>query len=54
MKTFPLRVAPHAGYTPGVHGGGWQVAQLWASPHRLGFMAGSVMLVVSALWWWMV
>jgi uncharacterized protein involved in response to NO len=53
VKTIPLRVAVPAPGMPGARGGAsWQAAQLWASPHRLGFMAGSLMLVVSSLWWW--
>lgn len=56
MKTVMLRPAGAfpANVSAEARTGGWQPSWLLASPHRLGFLAGMVMLVVSALWWWVV
>lgn len=54
MKTLPIRaLAPSAAAASALPDAPprWRLHWLLAAPHRLGFMAGALMLALSALWW---
>lgn len=50
MKTVPI-VEQRSGAGPRPVSGPWRARWLLASPHRLGFFAGALMLAASASWW---
>jgi uncharacterized protein involved in response to NO len=50
MKTVPIVEQPSAA-GPVPVSGPWRARWLLASPHRLGFFVGALMLALSALWW---